>query len=237
MWAPELRNRRAVDVYLPPSYAGSRKRYPAIYLQDGQNLSNPETAFAGTWNLIHALEALAASGLEAVVVGIHNTEGRLAEYSPFPDSTHGGGDGRHFMRFLTGTLKPRIDRRFRTLPEREFTAIGGSSMGGLISLYGFLRFGQVFGGACVMSPALWFGDRRIFDAAATARLRRGRLYLDVGTAEGEGALRDARRMRRLLRARGLGRGAFVYKEAEGAPHAEAAWADRLVPALRFLLGG
>jgi predicted alpha/beta superfamily hydrolase len=232
-----LRNRRAVDVYLPPSYGGSRRRYPVIYLQDGQNLSNPETAFSGTWELPRAMRALAAEGLEAIIVGIHHgVDRRLPEYSPYSDSKHGAGDGRRYLGFLTGTLKPRIDRRFRTLPDRDATAIGGSSMGGLISLYAFLRFGAVFGAACVMSPALWFGDRRIFEAAATARARAGRIYLDVGTAEGPEALKDARRMRRLLQTRGYRKGSLLYHEAEGAPHSEAAWAERLAPALAFVLG-
>lgn len=237
MWSPELRNRRSVDVYLPASYAGSRNRYPVVYLHDGQNLSDPEAAFAGTWELPRALEALASEGLETIAVGIHNTERRLAEYSPFPDSKHGGGEGDRYLQFLIGTLKPRIDRRFRTRPERDATVIGGSSMGGLISLYAFLRHRTVFGSACVMSPALWFGDRRIFDAAAIARVRAGRVYLDVGTVEGKVALRDARRMRRVLRERGYARGSLRYREVPGARHTEAAWAERIAPALSFLLGG
>jgi predicted alpha/beta superfamily hydrolase len=236
VWSPELGNTRAVDVYLPPAYQSSRKRYPVIYLQDGQNLSNPETAFAGTWELPRALEVLASEGIEAIAVGIHHAgDRRNAEYSPYRDSRHGGGHGRKYLRFVAHTLKPRIDARFRTRPERAATAIGGSSMGGLISLYALLRFGTTFGAACVMSPALWFGDRRIFDAAAIASLRPSRLYLDVGTEEGGEALRDARRMRRLLRERGCCPGSLRYVEAERAPHAESAWAKRLAGALAYVL--
>jgi predicted alpha/beta superfamily hydrolase len=238
VWSPELRNRRDVDVYLPASYFRSRRRYPVIYLQDGQNLSNPETAFSGTWELPRALETIAGLGLEAIVAGVHHAgERRLAEYSPFRDSKHGGGAGRRYLTFLASTLKPQIDRRFRTQPDREATAIGGSSMGGLISLYAFLRFPQVFGAACVMSPALWFGDSRIFETAASGQSRRGRIYLDVGTEEGREALRDTRRMRRLLQARGYGKDSLLYREAHGAPHSESAWAERLAPALAFVLSG
>jgi predicted alpha/beta superfamily hydrolase len=237
VWSPELSNRRDVDVYLPASYSGSRERYPVIYLQDGQNLSNPEIAFGGTtWELPAALAALAADGVEAIAVGIHNTgERRLTEYSPYRDSKHGGGHGRRYLQFVVNTLKPRIDRQFRTRPARESTAIGGSSMGGLISLYALFKFAPAFGAACVMSPALWFGDRRIFETVEQSRAKPSRLYLDVGTAEGGEALRDARRMRRLLRANGYGSGSLLYHEAEGALHSESAWALRLPRALSFAL--
>jgi predicted alpha/beta superfamily hydrolase len=237
VWSPELGNRRDVDVYLPPSYRGSRARFPVVYLQDGQNLSNPEAAFAGTWNLPAALERLADDGLELIVVGIHNAGAeRLAEYSPYRDSRYGGGRGRRYLQFLVQTLKPRIDRQFRTRTDREATAIGGSSMGGLISLYAVLRFAPVFGAACALSPALWFGDRRIFETVESSRARPSRIYLDAGTSEGGEVLRDARRMRRLLRTRGYGPGSLLYQEAEGAPHAESAWAARLPGALAFCIG-
>jgi predicted alpha/beta superfamily hydrolase len=237
VWSPELRNRRTVDVYLPSSYAGSRRRYPVLYMQDGQNLSDPAQAFAGTWELPRALEQLALEGLEPIVVGIHNIgTGRASEYSPFRDSRHGGGRGERYVQFIARTLKPRIDRRFRTDPGRESTVIGGSSLGGLIALYAFMRHARVFGRALVMSPALWFGDRRIFPFIERSTIvPRGRLYVDVGTAEGMEALRDARRLHRLLIARRYDSLTLRYLEAEGAPHAESTWGERLPGALRFLL--
>jgi predicted alpha/beta superfamily hydrolase len=237
VWSPELRNRRSVDVYLPPSYSTSRRRYPVVYMQDGQNLSDPAQAFAGTWELPRTIDRLAAAGVEAIVVGVHNVgTGRAAEYSPFRDSRHGGGRGHRYVQFIARTLKPRIDRRFRSEPGRESTVIGGSSMGGLIALYAFVRHARLFGHALVMSPALWFGDRRVFpfvERSLTAP--HGRLYVDVGTAEGVVALRDARRLHRLLAAKGYGPSRLRYVEAAGAPHAESAWGERLPDALRFLL--
>jgi predicted alpha/beta superfamily hydrolase len=141
------------------------------------------------------------------------------------------------VQFIARTLKARVDRRFRTMPGRETTVIAGSSMGGLISLFAFFRHPRVFGRAAAMSPALWFGDRRIFPFIGRSRTPRGRLYLDVGTAEGEQALRDTRRMHRLLEAEGYSAAVMRYVEAEGAPHSESAWAGRLPGALRFLLAG
>jgi predicted alpha/beta superfamily hydrolase len=238
VWSPELRNRRRIDVYLPASYApGSRRRYPVIYMLDGQNLSDPARAFAGTWELPRAMDALASDGLEFIVVGIDNGgDARLAEYSPWSDARHGGGQGTTFLRFLVDRLKPRLDRRFRTRPDAASTGIVGSSMGGLLSFYAFFRHRRVFGFAGALSPALWFGDRRVFEYVERGTMPRGRLYLDVGTAEGAEALRDVRRMRRVLLAKSPARGTLRYVEAEGHPHAEWAWAARLPDALRFLLG-
>lgn len=236
VWSPELRNRRTIDVYLPASYSRSRRRYPVVYMQDGQNLSDPALAFSGIWELPSALAELAADGIEPIVVGIHNAgKHRLAEYSPFADSRHGGGYGIEYLRFVARTLKPRIDRRFRTLAHRDLTILAGSSMGGLISLYGFFRYRSVFGGAAALSPALWFGDGRVFRFIERAIPPKGRIYLDVGTAEGEKTVRDAHRMRGLLLAQGYGPGSLLYLEAVGATHSETAWAARLPTALRFLL--
>lgn len=236
IWSPQLRNRRYVDVYLPDSYDTGRRRYPVVYLQDGQNLSDPAIAFGGqTWNLHDGLTWLAARGIEPIVVGVHNTAARLAEYSPMPDAKHGGGDGDKYARFLIDTLKPRIDAAYRTRRDRESTVVGGSSMGGLISLFLFLRRPSPFGRAAVMSPSIWFGGRGVLTLVERARPTRGRIYLDVGTAEGIGTLRNARALSRVLRARGYRRDSLRYVEAEGHQHREVDWAWRLPQALEFLL--
>lgn len=239
VWSPQLRNRRRVDVYLPPSYSAGRDRYPVVYMQDGQNLSDPELAFAGTWELEGVIEHLAERGVEAIIVGVHHAgTARIGEYSPFPDRRHGGGDGDAYLEFLVDTLKPRIDRLFRSRPGRESTVILGSSMGGLISLYAFAARPQVFGAVGVMSPALWFGQGRIFDAVREAAASTGRVYVDVGAHEGAGTLRDTRRLVRVLARRGWRRrnGSLRYVEDAQGIHSEADWARRLPDALEFLLG-
>jgi predicted alpha/beta superfamily hydrolase len=239
VWSPQLRNRRAVDVYLPESYP-SGLRYPVVYMQDGQNLSDPSIAFAGTWELDAALARLASRGREAIVVGIHNTEQRLSEYSPFPDRRHGGGRADRYLEFVATTLKPRIDRMFRTLQGRDETTIMGSSMGGLVSLYAYFRVPSVFGRAGVMSPSIWFGQGAVLDLIAEARTPRGRMYLDVGMQEGAGTLKDARRLGRLLVRKGFRRTprasyALRYVEDAAGRHNEASWARRLDGTLDFLL--
>ena len=250
VWSPQLRNRRDVDIYLPRSYPAGRQRYPVVYMHDGQNLSDPRTAFAETWGVEEMLDRLALRGIEAIVVGIHNAvEARLREYSPFPDRQLGGGDGDAYLAFLVDTLKPRIDRNFRTDSRHDATVVFGSSMGGLISLYGYFQYPSVFGRAGVMSPSIWFGQGRILEYIADMKSPRGRLYLDVGTLEGVSTLGDARRLGRLLvrkgfvRRRSAGRvgprgeekPALRYVEDAGGRHNERDWAARLEAALEFLL--
>jgi len=262
VWSPQRRNRRDVDVYLPRSYRTDiDRRYPVVYMQDGQNLSDPASAYAGTWELEETLERLDAHAIEAIIVGVHHAgDQRIVEYSPFPDRTHDGGEADAYLAFLTETLKPRVDRTFRTWPQRGATAMLGSSMGGLVSLYAYFRYPSVFGRAGVMSPSIWFGQGAVLDFIDHARAPRGRIYLDVGTLEGVNAVRDARRLGRLLVKKGFGRdrrarrprspytgpdrrGSRVdakprlrYVEEAGGRHQEAAWARRLEGALAFLIG-
>ena len=154
-------------------------------MQDGQNLADPHRAFAGTWDLPRAIDDLARRGLEAIVVGVPNSGAeRLREYSPFADARHGGGGGDAYLAFVERTLKPLIDRRVRTRPEREATGIFGSSMGGLISLYSFFRAPETFGFVGAMSPSLWFGGRAIIDYIERDGRPPGRIYVDAGTEEG-----------------------------------------------------
>jgi predicted alpha/beta superfamily hydrolase len=238
IWSPQLRNRRPVDVYLPASYGAGRTRYPVIYAHDGQNLSDPSIAFGGTtWQLEGALEHLRSRGLEAIVIGLHNTgQARLAEYSPFADAKHGGGAGPRYVRFLVDTVKPRIDAAFRTRRDRDSTVMLGSSMGGLLSLYAFFARPSPFGRVAAMSPSVWFGQRKILAFVERARFTRGRIYVDIGTSEGAQTLRDARALACLLREKGYdAKDTLQYVEAAGHRHTEADWARRLPHALEFLL--
>src|SRR5690606_842207 len=161
--SPQLGNRRDLLVYLPRSYAASDQHYPVLYMHDGQNLFDAYTSFAGEWQVDETMQQLERDGIEWIVVGIPNAgEDRLAEYSPFPDPKHGSGRGDLYLDFVVDTVKARIDADFRTLPGRDHTGIMGSSLGGLISLYGFFSRPDVFGFAGAMSPAFWYGGRAIF---------------------------------------------------------------------------
>jgi predicted alpha/beta superfamily hydrolase len=234
--SPQLGNTRDLYVYLPPSYDSSDRRYPVVYMHDGQNLFDRATSFAEEWQVDKTLEMASAEGLETIVVGVPNTgKARIHEYSPFTDP-RGGGSGDHYLEFLVDTIKPIIDADFRTLPHRLTTGIAGSSMGGLISLYGFFKRPDIFGFAGVMSPALWFAKRAVLRFVERAPFVDGRIYIDCGTLEGYTEVQDVKRLRDVLLDKGYRerRDLFVVIE-KGAGHDERAWARRLRKELQFLL--
>ena len=236
--SPQLGNARDLLIHLPPSYAGSQRRYPVVYMQDGQNLFDEATALAGEWGVDESMQALATLGLEAIIVGLpHMRVQRVEEYSPFPDATIGiAGRAPDYLAFLVDTVKPLVDATFRTRPEREGTGIAGSSMGGLVSLYAFFHCSRVFGFAGVMSPSLWIGDRSIFSYIERTPVLEGRIYLDIGTAEARSAVRDVARLDRLLTLKGFRTGdTLMYAEEAGAGHSEMAWGRRFRTMLPFLL--
>lgn len=233
-----LDNERSVFVWLPPSYGtDAGRRYPTLYMHDGQNLFDQSLAFGQEWQVDEAMMRLSALGLEAIVVGIPNAgAARLDEYSPFVDPGHGGGRGDAYLEFLVGAVKPRVDAAYRTLCGREHVGIMGSSMGGLISLYAFFRHADVFGFAGAMSPSLWFAGGEILRTVEQTSFVDGRLYLDMGTAEGEAHVRHVHALHRLLLVKGYRQGVdLFYVEEDAAPHQEDAWARRLRTALYFLL--
>jgi predicted alpha/beta superfamily hydrolase len=238
-WSPELGNRRDVLVHLPASYHRQERVYPVLYMQDGQNLFDPVTSFAGDWKLGNVMASAARRGVEVIVVGIPNMGAeRLAEYSPFVDPLEGSGAGDRYLDFLTRTLKPTIDERFRTLAGRAHTGIAGSSMGGLISLYGFFRAPSVFGFVGALSPSLWFAGDAIFSRIESAPFVPGRIYLDIGTLEGAPHVERARRMRDLLSAKGYRIGPDLrWLASRCGRHDEASWGRRFARALPFLVAG
>lgn len=237
VYSPQLDNSRDLLISLPGRYSLQESRYPVIYMHDGQNLFDPAMSFSGSWNVDVAMAALSLGGLEAIVVGIPNMgHERLAEYSPFDHPEIGSGRGDLYLDFLINTVKPLIDKKYLTLPDREHTGIVGSSMGGLISLYAFFRHPEVFGFAGVLSPSLWVTEAATFDFIERAPFFPGKLYLDVGTREGARHVFGAQRMRDLLEAKGYRQGRdLLWVEDEIGHHHEAAWARRFQTALPFLV--
>ncbi|GAB4032432.1 alpha/beta hydrolase [Spirosoma gilvum] len=158
---PELARHRRIWVYLPPTYEQNpEQRYPVLYMHDAQNLFDGTETGSENWHVDHALNRLYANtGWACIVVGIeHGETFRLAEYSVVPNPEYGGGEGGAYLSFLTGTLKPLVDATFRTLPDAANTAMIGSSMGGLISVYAALNYGDVFGKVAAFSPSLWWSN-------------------------------------------------------------------------------
>ena len=254
LFSPQLNNERNILVWLPPSYRTSTKRYPVIYMHDGQNLFDKHVSYSGEWGIDETITALSAECLEAIVVGIPNmAEMRRIEYNPYP--TYVGnhfwdGRGYAYIAFITDTIKPLIDSQFRTQPHKETTGIAGSSMGGLISLHGFLTRPDIFGLCGSFSPVFWTGVQHTVDTLACGL---GKIYLDMGGKEGvvilgiaphmATVLEDAhtvyldgvRHFRDGLTQKGYTSDILLYVEDLDAYHNEPAWAKRLPNALRFLL--
>jgi predicted alpha/beta superfamily hydrolase len=236
---PSLRD---ITVYLPEAYlANESLRFPVFYLHDGQNLIDGRTSYIAhrTWQADRAADSLTAAGeIEPVIlVGIDNTGvGRMAEYTHTRDPRRGGGEGSRYGRLLVQELKPLIDRAFRTLPGPANTAIGGSSLGGLVSLSIALDYPDVFGKVAVLSPSVWWNQRAILNRVAGARPKPDlRIWLDMGTSEGLRHLRDTDLLHRRLVQHGWRDSQDLeYLRVPHALHDESAWAARFPQVLRFL---
>ena len=233
---------RRIWVYLPPDYQYADRRYPVLYMHDGQNLFDPATAHSGEWGVGKSLDALFHEKKTggAIVVGIDNGgTARWEEYSPWCnlDGT-GSCSGGEYARFLVDDLKPLIDKRFRTLPGREHTGIAGSSLGGTISFYTVLKYPEIFSRAGLFSPAFWFARGKAVSLAKAARIKYDtRIYMDVGTKEGwheDEYLADARAISALFLKKKWITQQLVIDE--GGIHSESAWARRFPAAFLWLFG-
>ncbi len=229
-------------VYLPPMYQADReRRFSVLYMHDGQNLFDPETSFikGKYWRMGETADALIEGGAiePLIIVGIYNSgERRIDEYTPVQDRRLGGGHADAYGRMLVEELKPFIDAQYRTLPESETCCMGGSSLGGLVTLYLGLRYPAVFSRLAVMSPSVWWRGRAILKTIAAVRERPElRIWLDMGTKESTRAVLDARALRDELVKKGwqLGKD-LAYTEVENGEHTESAWAQRVGPMLQFL---
>ena len=190
-YIPQLKRTRRVWVYVPPTYNSSNKKYPVLYMHDGQNIFDDATSFSGEWGVDEAIDTLGLKYKECIVVGIDNgADKRLNEYCPYDfnlpaNKMAGKGEGSLYVHFLVKTLKPFIDKRYRTLKKKENTFIAGSSMGGLISMYAVLKYPKKFGGAGVFSPAFWVGPKIFDDIRAKGKKVNSKIYFYAGDDEGE----------------------------------------------------
>lgn len=227
-----LNNRRDIIVWLPPSYKKeTEKRYPVLYMQDGQNIMDPKTAYIGVdWEVDETVTRLIKAGelQEIIVVGIYNTPERLEEYS----DSH---KGKNYLKFIVEQLKPFIDKYYRTLPGKEYTAVMGSSMGGLISFLIAWNYPDVFGKAACMSSSFYYdGDKAInMVKNYSGEKKKIKVYID----HGEDGLPRGQRMFCELSQKGYLIGTDIdYYYAPGADHTESEWAKRIVRPLLFFFG-
>ena len=233
---------RDVLVWLPPVYGREpERRFPVLYLHDGQNLFDGRTSYVAgrTWRAHATADRLTRECLiePVILVGINNTGlRRMPEYTPTRDPRFGGGEGPLYGRFLVDDLKPLIDESFRTLPDPADTGLAGSSLGGLISLSLGLDYPQVFGKLGVLSPSVWWNNRDILTRVGkTPASPRPRIWLDMGMSEGLRHLRDTDLLHHRLTNYGWrDERDLRYLRVPGGLHDEDAWARRFHRVLQWL---
>jgi predicted alpha/beta superfamily hydrolase len=226
--SPQLGNKRALRIYLPPSYnENAAKRYPVLYMHDGQNLFDAKTASYGVeWGVDETVNRLVATGVmdEVIVVGIDNTPERIPEYTPCCDPKYGGGKLNAYDAFIVETVKPYVDRTYRTLPGKDTTAIMGSSLGGLASVLIAQRHPDIFSKAGGVSSSFWWNNGALL-AKVPERVP-VKFYLDAGTRDD--GLDDTTKMRDAMLAKGYREtDDLMFYKAEGGRHNEASWAARV----------
>ncbi|MGZ8288231.1 MAG: alpha/beta hydrolase [Telluria sp.] len=233
---PGLDRKRQVRLYLPPGYATSGKRYPVMYMHDGQNLFDNATSYAGEWKVDETLDALAKEGkLELIVVGIDNGEQkRMTELNAWSSKRFGEAEGKQYMDFIVKVVKPMIDKSYRTLPGRANTAVMGSSMGGLISHYAINQYPDVFSKAGVFSPAYWTAVPVYDFVVAKPVPSDARVYMLMGSEEGESMVPDAQRMAALVVKTGHPSANLTMKVVPGAKHNEGFWSSELREAVLWM---
>ncbi|HEY8930525.1 MAG TPA: alpha/beta hydrolase-fold protein [Mucilaginibacter sp.] len=219
---PQLGRRRRVWIYLPADYAPSKKKYPVIYMHDGQNLFDACTSGYGEWGIDELLDKVTPQQ-ESIVVGVdHGGEYRITEYDPY-DSKYGKGRGDDYTEFLVKTLKPYIDRHYRTQKNAANTTVAGSSMGGLISMYAALKHPEVFGNAGVFSPAFWIAPD-IYKYAEQQKLTdKSRFYFVCGDAESDSMVADMKKMAGIIRGKIAAETNSPVVVIKGASHNEKQW--------------
>ncbi|NML67247.1 alpha/beta hydrolase [Hymenobacter sp. RP-2-7] len=237
---PPLRRPRRVWLYLPPDYHTSERRYPVLYLQDGQNVFDQYTSFAGEWGVDETLNALHAEGRDlggCLVVAVDNGgPRRLDEYSPWRNPrSRRGGEGEQYVDFLVHTLKPYLDKHFRTRPEPASTGIMGSSMGALISVFAAARHPEVFGRVGVFSPAFWFAGQSLLAFLVQHPPRAdARFYFLSGTREGPTMVPLMAAVREALHEAGLPLGQLAFQVLPDGQHAEWFWKREFAAAYTWL---
>lgn len=233
---PGLQRQRQLRLYLPPDYANSRRRYPVLYMHDGQNLYDAATGYAGEWQVDETLNQLSRSGkLDLIVVGIdHGSEKRITELNPWNNAEFGAGEGVAYMDFLVSVVKPYIDQHYRTKADRQNTAIMGSSLGGLISHYAIARYPEVFSKAGIFSPSYWIAPEGFQFFAETALKKDARLYMLAGGKEGETQIPDVKRVYASVLDKGHPAQGVTLKIAPEGEHNEAFWSEEFAQAVLWM---
>jgi len=219
---PQLNRKRGIRVYLPEDYTLSKRRYPVIYMHDGQNLFDNATSFAGEWGVDEFMDSTKLK--KCIIVGIDNWgEKRMTEYNFYDNQRFGKGEGNGYADFIVKTLKPFIDKKYRTLKDKSNTSISGSSMGGLISFQTLLKYPSVFGSAGVYSPSFWITSKLENEIKSKGKLVNSRIYFFAGKLEDATMMmvKDAIKIYQSMRKVSKSKMKLVIKD--DGKHSEATW--------------
>ncbi|HKK38406.1 MAG TPA: alpha/beta hydrolase-fold protein [Cryomorphaceae bacterium] len=235
-YMPELDRSRRIRVLLPSNYDETTLDYPVLYMQDGQNLFSDQESFAGEWEIDEAMLSFEDDGYNgAILVAIDNGGSlRIDEYTPYPHPEYGGGDGEAYADFIVNTLKPAIDLEYRTLPEREYTGIMGSSLGGLISFYAGLKYQDVFSKVGVFSPSFWFNDSIYDFAEEMGKQANMKFYFVAGGQESGSLESDVEEMIALMEAEEFQDEEINFQFVPNGQHSEWFWAQEYPDAFDWL---
>ncbi len=239
-YLPQLNRNRRIWLYLPPDYATTTKKYPVLYMQDGQNLFDASSSFSGEWEVDESLNDLFAQGdYGCIVVGIDNGGShRLDEYSPWINAQYGGGEGDEYLEFMVTTLKPYIDANYRTLPGRSTTGMMGSSMGGLISMYGFSERQDIYAKAGIFSPAFWFaGNSPAAHVASHPKQGDARVYFLAGGQEPAYVTQDMQAVASAMTTAGFAASEKYFLTPSDGQHSEWFWKREFPAAYLWLFAG
>lgn len=235
---PQLKTTRRIWIYLPKDYETSHKKYDVMYLQDAQNLFDDATSYAGEWQVDETLNKIfEKTGKSLIVVGIDNGgEKRIEELSPYKNAKYGGGNGDNYVKFIVETLKPFIDKNYRTKPQRKFTTIGGSSLGSLISVYAAVKYPETFGKVLAFSSAFWFNakDLNEFISSSKVNLKQQKYYFIQGKHEDEDMEEQTNRVIENLKSRNVKPKNIFLKIDEDGKHNEMYWRREFEGAVLWL---
>lgn len=235
---PQLKTTRRIWIYLPKDYETSHKRYDVMYLQDAQNLFDDATSYAGEWQVDETLNKIfEKTGKSLIVVGIDNGgEKRIEELSPYKNAKYGGGNGDNYVKFIVETLKPYIDKNYRTKPQRKFTTIGGSSLGSLISIYASVKYPETFGKVLAFSSAFWFNAKELneFISSSKVNLKQQKYYFIQGKHEDEDMEEQTNRVIENLKSKNVKSKNIFLKIDEDGKHNEIYWRREFEGAVLWL---
>ena len=235
---PQLKTTRRIWIYLPKDYETSHKKYEVMYLQDAQNLFDDATSYAGEWQVDETLNKIfEKTGKSTIVVGIDNGgEKRIEELSPYKNAKYGGGNGDNYVKFIVETLKPFIDKNYRTKPQRKFTTIGGSSLGSLISVYAAVKYPETFGKVLAFSSAFWFNAKELneFISSSKVNLKQQKYYFIQGKYEDEDMEEQTNRVIENLKSKNVKPKNIFLKIDEDGKHNEMYWRREFEGAVLWL---